>query len=266
MKTLIASAILLSSTSVLAHDSSFSSDSCDVDIHAGLRINNELIEFSKKDSVLYQIKNNETLIVGGKTISLSSKQQALISDYSTSIRNVVPEVKTLAVDAINLAVEGVDLAFTELLGENNDLGHNLTTQLFEIRDEVQQQFDPSKEIYIDEDGHLDRNFFGEEFEQRIELLVEETVQNSLGSILIAVGQELVFAGGDMDAFAVKMENFGAKIEHEIESRAESLEGRSEALCYSIQKIDQLESQLSEEITELSEFDLISTQISNKNKA
>lgn len=263
MKSLIATAILLSSSIAYAHDSSFSSDSCDVDLNAGLRISKNVVEFSKDNKVLYKIINDQSLFVNGVEINLDSNQQSLISEYSTSIREVVPEVKEIAVDAIDLAVDGVNLAFNELLGEGNDIGTELTTQLGVIRDEVDSRFSGEQEFYIDEHGVMGDDFFGEEFEQRIENVVEEAVQNSMGSLLIAVGQELLFSGGDMDAFETRMEDFGEQIEHEMESRGEELGKRGEALCHSVYQIDQLEESLKEEIEQLSGFNILSTSKNGK---
>ncbi|GLX77174.1 hypothetical protein tinsulaeT_05140 [Thalassotalea insulae] len=265
MKLLLASAILLTTTSAFAHDRHISSDGCDVDLDAGLRINKNLIEFIQKKQPIYQIINNETLIVNGQEVDLDSHQQSIVSEYSTQIRAVVPEVKVLALDAINLATEGVNLAFDELLGEGNDIGAELTMQLHAVRDEVEQRFASDKEFYIDEQGEFADEFFGEEFEQRIEDVVEQTIQNSMGSLLIAVGQEMLFAGGDMEAFETRMENFGEQIEHEMESRASEIEQRGEALCFSVYKIDQLEQQLQSQISEMSEFDVISADITHNDK-
>ncbi|MDG1751588.1 MAG: DUF2884 family protein [Thalassotalea sp.] len=266
MKTLLATAILLSTTTVFAHDTSFSSDSCDIDLNAGLRINKDLIEFTKNNKPLYKIMNNEILIVDGKEIKLNDYQQSLVFEYSTNIRAVLPEVKEIAVDAIEIAVEGVNLAFNELLGEGNDVGQELTTHLHSIRNEVDQRFDSEKEFYIDENGELEDDFFGEDFEQRIETVVEETIQNSLGSLLIAVGQEMLFAGGDMDAFETRMESFGERIERDIEVRAEKLEKRGESLCHAVYKIDGIETQLSQSISELSGFNVITADVDKRNKA
>lgn len=265
MKTLLATAILLSTTTAFAHDTNISTDACNVELNAGLKINKNLIEFTKNNKPLYQIIENKNLIIDGQNIALNSNQQAMITTYSTSIRAVVPEVKAIATDAMDLAIEGANLAFTELLGEGNDLGRELTTSLREIRDEVDQKFDSEKEIYIDENGEVSEDFLGEEFEQRIENIVEQTVQNSIGSLLIAVGQELLFSGGDMEAFETRMENFGEQIEHEMESRGEEIEKRGEALCHSVLKIDQLEEQLKMNITEMADFDVLSTDIKDQYK-
>jgi hypothetical protein len=266
MKSLLATAVLLSTTTAFAHDTSFSSDSCDIELNAGVRINKHSIEFTKNDKALYKIINNETLIVNGEEVELNDYQQSLVIEYSASIREVIPEAKELALDAIEIAVEGVNLAFNELLGENNDVGEDLTTHLYGIRDEVDQRFNSENEFYIDENGDFSDDFFNEELEQRIESAVEDTIQNSLGSLLIAVGQEMLFAGGDMDAFEARMENFGEQIERDIEHRSEKLEKRGEDLCHTVYKIDGIETQLSQSIDELSDFNVISADLDKRNKA
>jgi hypothetical protein len=264
MKTLIATALILASTSSFASNASFTNDSCDVDISGGIKITPSEIEFSKNKKQLYKIVNNEMLFVYGQQINLSYSQQSLVTDYSNSIRATVPEVKHIALDAIDLASDGVNLAFNELLGEGNDIGAEITLQLSEIRKEVNEGFEKGNEISFDEDGFSGNEFFNEGFEQRIESAVESTVQNSIGSLLIAVGQQMLFSGGDMDTFETRMESFGERIEQEMESRGEEIEKRGEALCQSVVAIDALEDQLTQDIDELEDFNMLSTQISSKN--
>jgi len=85
--------------------------------------------------------------------------------------------------------------------------------------------------------------------------------------MIAVGQEILFSGGDMNAFEAKMENFGQQIEHEMENRSEGIEKRGEALCHSIVAIDEMEEELKASIDELSDYDFITaSKKTNHNKA
>jgi hypothetical protein len=263
MKTLIATALILASSSTFAYETSFSNDSCDADISGGIKITPSAIEFSKSNKQLYKIVNNEALFVDGEQIDLTYSQQSLVTDYSTSIRAVVPQVKDIALDAIDLASDGVNLAFNELLGEGNDVGAEITAQLAEIRAEVDLGFTSDKDIYFDQDGFSGDDFFSKDFEQRIETAVESTVQNSIGSLMIAVGQQMLFSGGDGDAFETRMENFGERIEHEMETRGQKIEKRGEALCQSVIAIDILEDQLANEVEELEGFDLLTTSISSK---
>ena len=267
MKTLIATELIMSSSASYAHDNSFSTESCNVDLNGGININAKEITFSKDKLALYSISNNDTLLIKGEEIELTYQQQSLLREYSTSIRAVVPDVKSIALDAIDLAIDGVNLAFNELLGDGNNVSSELTTQLTSIRGEVDAQFSQHKDFYIDEDGFSGKDFFGDDFEQRVESAVESTIKNSLGSLMIAVGQEILFSGGDMNAFEAKMENFGQQIEHEMENRSEGIEKRGEALCHSIVAIDEMEEELKASIDELSDYDFITaSKKTNHNKA
>ena len=140
MKTLIATALMMASTLTYAHDNSFSSEACNVDLNGGINISDTEIVFSKNKSSLYTIANNDTLLIKGKEVTLTSHQKSLLRDYSSHIRDVVPEVKSIALDAIDLAIDGVNLAFNELLGEGNNVSSDLTTQLISIRGEVNAEF------------------------------------------------------------------------------------------------------------------------------
>jgi len=263
MKTLIATALIIASSASYAHDNAFSSDSCNVDLHGGININAKEITFSKDKSPLYTIANNEILRINGEEVPLSASQQSLLTEYSNSIRTVVPEVKSIALDAIDLAIDGVNLAFNELLGEGNNVSSELTTQLTTIRAEVDREFGQHKEFYIDEEGFSGKDFFGDDFEQRIETAVESTIKNSLGSLMIALGQEMLFSGGDMDAFESKMTNFAEQIEHEMETRAAGLEKRGDALCQAIIAIDEMEAQLQASIDALAGYNMITASAKKK---
>ncbi|NQY62823.1 MAG: YggN family protein [Alteromonadaceae bacterium] len=262
MKTLSLSSfgLVLAPLSLLVCSSAIAHDSCNVELDAGMKISKQAIEFFKGDekdrTSLYKIVNNDTLYVNGKQIDLTSDQQSLVKDYSTSIRAVVPEVKNIALEGIDLAVDGVNLAFNELLGKGNSVGEDLTFELGKIRKELDARFSTDGGFYIDENGMNMDEVFGDEFETRIESVVEEAVMHSMGSILIAVGQELLFSGGDMDSFETRMESFGEQIEYEMETRSEAIEAKAEALCHSIAKIDHLEEQLKAEISELEEFNVL----------
>ena len=61
MKTLIATALIMASSASFAHDNSFSTDSCNVDLTGGINISANEITFSKNKSPLYTISNHDTL-------------------------------------------------------------------------------------------------------------------------------------------------------------------------------------------------------------
>jgi len=271
-KTLAASALIcaVTSTSVFAHES------CEVNLTAGIKINSQSIEFfevnknnddkSTKSAVsLYKIVDDNQLIVGAETVSLTAEQKLLVKDYSSSIRNLVPQVKTLAIEGVDLALEGVDLAFTKLLGEGNDVGAELSQELLLVRQAVDSKLSIKNGITFGLNGNdssvIVNDLMGEEFEQRIESAVEKAVMNSMGSLLVALGQEMLFSDGNTDTFETRMESFGDDIATEMESRAEKIEVKAEQLCLAVQKIDGLEAQLKISIAEVAHFDVLNAKVS-----
>ncbi|WP_448213853.1 DUF2884 family protein [Colwellia sp. MEBiC06753] len=264
MTKFAAGALLLLSTPLMAHD--INTDACDVNINAGVKINSQTLSFYKDDRQLYQIIGAHQLIVDGEEVSLSASQEKLVNDYSTSIRAVVPQVKSIAIEGISLATEGVNLAFNELLGEDNDIGRELTEELNKMSAEIDKHFSVERGIEFNEDGFVGEDIFGEDFEQRIEDTVERAVQSSMGSLLMAVGREMMFSGGDMEAFETRMENFGSQIEQQMETRASAIEAKADEVCLSVLAIDQLESAMQREIPELAEFNLIEVRHKDHKKA
>ncbi|WP_286266826.1 DUF2884 family protein [Thalassotalea atypica] len=252
MKALLITSAILASSSTLAHD-----NSCNADLNGGVSINSAVVEFSKNNKPLYKIVDDEYLFVDGQSIDLNSSQQTLVSEYSKNIKSLVPEIKNVALEGMDLAVDGVNLAFNELLGEGNDLGRDLTESLNDIRVELNENLSLEKGLYVDEDGFTGEDILGDDFEERIEDVMESAIKDSMGSLLIAVGQEMLFSGGDMDAFEARMETFGQQIEHEMESRGEALERDADKLCESLVVIDQQEEQLRAEIEALADINMLS---------
>ena len=259
-KTLIAVTLL----SVFISKSLYAHDSCNVDLEAGITINELSIEFfdpDKKQQPLYIIDSHNNLIVDGNTVTLDSHQQELVTQYSSNIKAIVPKVRGIALEGVDLALEGVNLAFNELLGEGNDLGADLTQELSSLKEEVSTRFTIENGFTVGENGLDDDELLGEEFEQRIESAVEKAVMGSMGSLLVALGQEMMFSGGDTDAFETRMENFGENIEHEMESRAEKIEQKAKLLCLDVVKIDQIEEQLKASIEPLENINVITVDYS-----
>lgn len=255
----------LVTSGVSAKDIHFDTD-CDIDLDAGMRITNNSIEFLDKDEKsLYKIINDDTLMINGQKQTLNSSQHVLIHQYSTSIRAVVPQVRTVAMDGLQLASEGVALAFNELLGEGNEVTENLSKEFTSLQHELSTRLSADSELYISADGNISNSstsdgnrdeFFDEDFEQHIESIVEKTMMNSMGSLMVAVGQQMLLSGGNTNTFETKMEAFGEKIEQEIEHRAKQIEVKANDICLSVVNIDQLEEKLKASIPALSHIDVL----------
>ena len=260
--------IVLTLLSVFLSKALYANDSCNVELDAGVTINESSIEFfdpDKKKQTLYKIDDDNNLIVGGDYVSLNDDQQELVEQYSSNIRAMVPQVRTIALEGVDLALEGVNLAFNELLGEGNDIGADLTQELSSLKEEVSARFTIEHGFTIGENGLDEDELLGEEFEQRIESAVETAVMGSMGSLLVALGQEMMFSGGDTDAFETRMESFGQNIEHEMESRAEQIEQKAERLCLGVVEIDEIEEQLKASIESLEYINVITVKHSRSHQ-
>lgn len=261
MKAILATAALLVSASALAHET----ETCDANIHGGVSINQHVIEFSQHKKPLYKIVDDEHLYVKGESIYLDADQQALVRQYSKDIKALVPAAKKVAIEGIDLAVDGVNLAFSELLGEGNNLSVDLTASLNEIRTEINENMSIEKGFYIDEHGIEGEGLLGKDFEDRIESVMEKAVKNSIGTILVALGQQMLFSGGDMEAFEAKMEGFGEHIEREMESKAAAIEKSANKLCGSLESVDLMENRLVQEIDALAGFNILTVDYNNHEK-
>ncbi len=251
LTTLIASSF----TAALVSSTVYANESCSVDLSAGFKINKNSIEFlqsgnESKDQTLYRINEGSKLFVGNKKLALTAKQKTLVKQYDGKIRQLVPQVKSVAIEGVDLAIDGVNLAFNGLLGEGNAVGADLTKELNLIRDQVTSNLTIENGISVGVDGLESEELLGKDFEQRIESAVEKAVLNSMGSILMAVGQQMMAGDGDEGSFETRMEDFGNTIEHEMTTRSEQIEAKAQALCINIAKLDALEEKLKAEIEPL----------------
>ncbi|PKI14718.1 DUF2884 family protein [Colwellia sp. 12G3] len=252
--SLIASALTVS----LASSAAYAYESCNVDLSAGFTINASSIEFlqtegenDEKKRSIYKITDGNKLLVDNQHIELSDGQQALLKKYDEKIRHLVPQVRNVAIEGVDLAVQGVNLAFNGLLGEGNTVAADLTKELTLIREQVVTKLSIENGISVGIDGLESDELLGKDFDQRIESAVEKAVLNSMGSILIAMGQQMITAQGDEQSFETRMENFGESIEHEMTVRTAVIEKKAQALCISIAEVDAIEEQLKAEIKPLS---------------
>lgn len=258
MKNVLTTSLLLVATAITsstlhAHEN----NNCDIEIEGGINISSQSIEFVDDDkNTLYLIENDKILFIEGEKTELSKEQQVVVAQYATKIRGLVPEVKSLALDAVSVASDGVNLAFTELLGEGNKVSSDITAELDTIHQQIETHFSAEAGISIDKDGLNGDDIFGDNFEERIESVVENAIQSSMGALMVAVGQQMLSSGGDMDAFGNKMERFGEKIEYELETRGEALEERANNLCKSVVELDELEAKLHSSIKSLADYDFL----------
>lgn len=249
MKTLIAAATLLCTSAVMAED-------CNMNIKGKMTLSHShlTLQLDDKRNLLL---DGQHASINGTEMQLNAGQLHLLNSYHQKVETLAPKVAALALDAVSLANEGVSRAFNELLGENNELVADLSGEIETLHGKLTQEFyahDGS--IRFDSSRFEDGQFLGEDFEKAFEQRIENLVQRSMGSFMIALGKQMLFNGGDMQAFEARMENFGAQLEADMQAQAGKIEARADALCTDLRSLDRLEDQISDEIPALASLDMI----------
>lgn len=255
MKTLIASVLLLATGSATAHNS------CNLELDAGVRITDDSIEFYDEDQQTYKIVEDQYLVVKGQALKLTRMQQDVVASYATSIRSAVPEVRGMALDGIDLAIEAITITFDGLLGEKNQISAQLMTELNNVKSDVNRYFSSGNPISFNRGNEDTPDFLGKQFETRIERIVETSVQNSIGSIMIAMGKEVLASGGDMEAFEARMNKFGEQMDVQMNAKAAGMEARGEKLCSTMRTVDEREEQLKRAVPAVNAFNIIRVNVS-----
>lgn len=250
MKTLIASVLLLAAGSASAHNS------CNLELDAGVRITDDSIEFYDEDQQTYKIVEDQLLVVKGQVLKLNQMQQDIVTSYAASVRAAVPEVRSMALDGIDLAIEAITITFDGLLGEKNQVSAQLMTELNNVKSDVNRYFTSGNPISFNRGNEDTPDFLGKYFETRVERIVETSVQNSIGSIMIAMGKEVLASGGDMEAFEARMNKFGEQMEVQMNAKAVRMEARGEKLCSSMRVVDAHEEKLKHAVPAVEPFNII----------
>lgn len=265
------SIIMMSFTLFTLLSSAFvnASDTCQLSLSASITMNTNSTEFFKEESdaangeesdkdykpnnqvqSLYKIVNSEVLQINNQNITLSKNQTKLINNYDQSLRTLVPKIRKLTADGIDLASDGVNLVLNDFLGEGNQLAVNLNKELDNVKLELDSKLSIERGLVIGVDGLESNTVLGKNIEQRLKNSVQTAVLNSMGSILMIIGQQMMFGDSEGESLDSRIKQLQANIEKEIAVRSEQITQRSQALCKDVENIDKLEEQLKMSLSQL----------------
>ncbi|WP_339720859.1 DUF2884 family protein [uncultured Paraglaciecola sp.] len=259
MRTMIiAGALACCSLPVLANQ-------CNVEFNGNMQLENNVLEVTLANNTRLSIAQDKILYVDGVALTLDTQQQHWVDNYYDGINQAAPQAAAIATDAVALASTALNEVFTELLGTDNTALAELSDKLHDLDHQIQYNFYAENgDIRLHSGSFENGEFFGEQWEAQFEDAIEGLVTESIGHIMVAIGTQLIFNGGDMDKFEQKMQRFGEQMEQKIEYQAEALEEQSEQLCDTLVKVDDAENQLQMHIKQLSSLDVI--QVSKHYKA
>ena len=254
MKNLVTALLLTAASSVWADES------CNLELHKGLRITKEAIEVSEGDKALYKIVKDKSLWVDGRELHLDATQQAALTQYSISLRKMVPEARALALDAIDISSAVVLVMFDKVTDPDANARTKLRGEFASMKAEVEKKYADGMPVYFNEkDGNQN--------------ILDDLFSSHLNNIMQSVGEEFAFGlmkkmGGILlspdstKEFENQMESFGKKMETVMERRSKTLEQHARSFCSAATALDVQEEQLRHSVKALGQIDVITV---TKNK-
>lgn len=229
---------------------------CNVEINGNMQLENKVLTVTLYNNSRVTIGQDKTLYVDGAPMKLDADQQRWVTNYYDGINQAAPQAAAIATDAVALASTAINEVFTELLGSDNTALADLSDKLQNLDQQIQYNFYAENgDIRLHSDSFENGEFFGEQWEAQFEEAIEKLVTDSMGHFMVAIGTQLIFSGGDTDAFEQKMERFGEQMEQKVEYQAEALEEKAEELCLTLARVDYAETQL-QQIPQLADLDVI----------
>lgn len=254
MRTMIfAGALACCSPSAFALDSN---NTCNVELNGNMQLENHVLAATLDNNTHLSINQDKTLYIDGIALTLNPEQQHWVDNYYNGINQAVPQAAAIATDAVALASTALNEVFTELLGSDNTALADLSDKLRKLDQQIQYHFYADNgDIRLHSESFKNGGFFGEKWEAQFEETIEGLVTDSIGHLMLAIGTQLIFSGGDTDEFEQKMQRFGEQIEQKVEYQAAILEKKADALCLTLSQVDFAETQL-QQIKQLASLDVI----------
>ena len=239
-----------------AHDSSFQNNSCDMELDGHIQYYQGDLTVQMDNGSVMTIDAQHNMTLNGESVSLDSEQQRWVSEYYNNIDIAIPMTLTIASEGLQIANVAVTEVFTELLG-GDQMGDDFNELFNSLETKLNTSFyDDAGNIRVDSTKFDEPGWFDESWEQEFETQIESLISESMGRILIAVGTQMLWDGGDMSEFEQKMERWGEDLEYRLESQAASLEEKGEALCKVLKKADYAEGKMQASISGLDDLNLL----------
>jgi len=250
---LLTSAVLAPST--YAGEASvitFDGDSCNVEFNSDIRIDPQSLEIRNEDDHRMVFEGGN-LYIDGELLTLTGEQKASLQNYSDGLRSQLPEVANIALEGVKIAGVAIN-EVTQAFGITDSVA--ITDLMETLNGEVEQAFYQQGSFVIGRQRFEEfENHFDDKLESEIEEAMKSAMMESIGSILMAIGSEMIGSGGDMDEFEQRMENMGKQIEEKVELQAQQLEQRADQLCQSFAMLAADEAKLHSQVPELAAYKL-----------
>ncbi|MCW8833163.1 MAG: YggN family protein [Colwellia sp.] len=252
---------------VLCFFASFHSQAkqCSVNLNYGVIIDPSHIRIIDHGKTIIQINGSTQLFIEGREVKLDNEQQQLIEEFSSGIRRQIPEIVSIAIEGVDIGLKAVNKVIGGLTGENSASQQKVQTKFDELKWRVRTRFNQSANNYYIAPQDFDEfdDIFTGEFEQEI----EEIISDSIGTILLAVGEAMINNSDNdnprnteqrISTFDERIESMGKDLELEITASAKVLEKKAAQFCLQMVELNDIETKMHKSISSLNRFNLIET--------
>ncbi|WP_175623855.1 DUF2884 family protein [Pseudocolwellia agarivorans] len=236
---------------------------CNISFKYGVVIDPIHVRLRQENQTYVQITRDQQLFVSGREALLTNKQKELLNQYSRSLREQVPQIISIAIEGVDVGLEAVNKAIGGLSKKDSE-SHRLFQKRFnDMQWNLRNRFNHSDNNYYVAPQSF--NDFDEIFSGQFEKEIEHIVTQSLGSILMAVGDAIVERTGreqdrkkDNQNIIInnKMTPLEKELMSELSAQTRVLDQKARIFCSNLRQLDLLEEELRSSIPSLHELDLI----------
>ncbi|MBN25797.1 MAG: hypothetical protein CL578_12200 [Alteromonadaceae bacterium] len=233
---------------------------CDVELNYGLVVTSDQIRIINDSRTVYQINNDEQLIVQGQWIELSVQQQAELKELAEGVHHVVPKMILLASEGVELAIETVEHVYIGLVGEKHESYQRLRSSLARVQSRVKEKFIHAGSNFYMGPGTLEN--VDDLVDRELEAQIEEAMNTSLGGILSAIGglvSESTSTEEKIAKLAEKIDNIGHSVDDRITQKSQTLQQKAHWFCNEFKRLDRVEDRLRSDIPQLAKYDVVTSE-------
>lgn len=233
-------------------------DECQIGFRHGILISPDQIRVLSEDRTQFQINHDQQLFIQGEWITLSAEETQLLALYSQGMRKFVPQVVGIAVDSVELglsAIEGM------LIGVGNKSQQEEWQALVtETTYQLMSRFVRSGEhFYLAPQSLREMDaFLHGELKANLSGLAKNTVGAVWGALRDALRQtDDNFERNDSQDWQ-SVEQLIEKINQGLDAKAEEMESKSVLFCQRLLELDQIETQLQQQVPQLMQYDVVTS--------
>lgn len=244
---------LATAPAAMAHpnDISINGESCEIDIKYAVEIGPDFATVSDGALELYAIQPGSELVVDGRPVALTERQQIQIERFRRALHKGSRELVEIALDAVDVAIAGVAIALA-ILSDDESIAKDMQAAADRINLQAKARFYGNNEVYRFSDAGIE-DFIEEHVEGDFEKEVEKLAMRAAGDMSWEILKAIFTGGRNIERRAEKLER---ELERDVEERAEVLEERAEGLCEQLEQINELETKLHQSIPQLAKYDLL----------